>query len=89
MSNTPFRRANLMTSAIAAIMSQNISAQLQQSAIKSLGEYRSRGHGLGIASYSIKRGPVSSGRYTGVSNGEREMTRRRRQIAAGIIQASA
>ena len=89
MSNTPFRRANLMVSAIAAILSQNLPVLLQQSELRKLGEYKSRGHGRGINSYSIKRGYPSSGLYTGVNNGKREVERRRRQIATGIIQISA
>ena len=82
MKSTPFKRAMMMLAAIqAAILPGG-------PGLASIGEYVSRGKGLGRHS-GKKWGPTSSGRYVGVTNGKRECERRMRQIERGIIAVSA
>ena len=73
--NTPFFRANLFIAAISALLTKGVD---MQSAIATVGPYRSRGHGQG--KYSGKKRGNKSGRVY-AANGPRECARRVRQMA--------
>lgn len=69
-----------MMAAIQTIMMSALPQAVQKMDLASLGEYKSRGHGRG------KRGSVyrtNPRRFTG--NGPREVARRQRQIAKGML----
>lgn len=84
MKSSPFYSSRAPMAALAAALSG--SAEYIQ-ALNAAQGYCSRGKGLGQHS-GKKWGSSSSGRYAGVSNGEREMARRQRQIATGMLKAS-
>ena len=78
--STPFRRANLFIAAISALLTKGVD---MQSAISTVGHYRSRGHGKG--KYSGKKPGNKSGR-TYAANGKKECARRLRQMANNQLQ---
>lgn len=78
----PFARASALFSLIAAVAS--LPKSEQAAAFAGIGAYRSRGKGRGTPP---RRFGNPSGRYS-PHQGEREMARRRRQIAAGRIDAA-
>lgn len=84
MQKRPFYRAFALMAALSAAASGSMEYVAAMNAAEG---YRSRGKGLGKHS-GKKWGARSSGWYSGVSNGEREMARRQRQIAAGTLQVS-
>lgn len=76
--SSPFARATVMMHAIAAIMAMPTSAQ--QIELSKLGTYTSRGKGKGVLGKVYR---ISSNKFTG--NGPREVARRQRQIAKGML----
>lgn len=85
MQAKPFGRALLMMRAITAALALPLA--MQQAAMAKIGDYKSRGHGRGVYS-GRKKGNQPSGKFDGVSNGQRERERRMRQIQRGIIAVS-
>lgn len=83
MNRKPFARALAMMSMIASITSA-LSGAAAKAAIAGLGSYTSRGHGRQKHS-GRKVHSAPSGKYTGVTNGRREMARRDRQMRTGIL----
>lgn len=69
--SNPFARA-------AAMMALIATAGMAE-ALSKMGEYKSRGHGQGGHS-GKKWGPRPSGKYDGISNGNRECKRRMNQM---------
>lgn len=82
---SPFSRAKAMFAAMAAALAAP--GATMQNVLAGLGEYRSRGHGRGKLSGKKKgnKGTLWIDRM----NSERECTRRRRQIAKGMLKVSA
>lgn len=81
--SNPFSRVRAFMSALSAAMAagRNLSLALAQ-----VGTYESRGHGRGI--YSGRKKGNQCTNWKEHMNSERECARRRRQIAAGILQIS-
>lgn len=76
MQRSPFKRIITLMQALAAAVAAGMPHRL---ALEQVGEYRSRGKGLGRHS-GKKWGPPPSGKYDGVTNGRRECERRMRQM---------
>ena len=74
----------LFLSTAAALMAASSQRNI---ALVAAGPSRLRRKGWGVVS-GKKWGPPPSGLYAGVSNGAREVARRQRQIARGIIHVS-
>lgn len=78
--SSPFSRSLSFMAAIQSIMLQSLPMAAQQAALSSLGEYKSRGHGRGSHSRTYRTNP-----RTFTPNGPREVARRQRQIAKGML----
>lgn len=76
--SSPFSRATQMMHMIAAIMAMPIASQ--QMELAKLGTYTSRGKGKGVPGKVYR---ISRNKFTG--NGPREVARRQRQIAKGML----
>ena len=83
MKSSPFARAMLLMQAIA----NATSGVDRQIAIQMAGGYRSRGHGKGT--YGGKKQGNHGTNWKGHMNSEREVARRQRQIAKGMLHVSA
>lgn len=81
-----FARARAMMAAISALLAQGLKGFELQQQINALGPYRSRGKGRGKA-FDRQRHGNSTGK-TYPMNGAREVARRQRQIAAGILRTN-
>lgn len=83
MKTNPFARARTMMSIISSITA-SLSGSAMNAALADIGSYTSRGHGRQKHS-GRKVHSAPSGKYTGVTNGRREMARRDRQMRTGIL----
>ncbi len=52
--SAPFAKAKILMSAVAAILASGLGPAARQSALGELPAYRSRGHGRGVTSYSMR-----------------------------------
>lgn len=78
--SSPFSRSLTMLAAIQSIMASAMPQAMQQISLAGLGEYKSRGHGRGVKGKIYRTNPR---RFT--PNGPREVARRQRQIAKGML----
>ncbi len=88
MKGTPFALAQAMIRMVAELVGQGVD---ESSAWNMVGGYRSRGHGRG--KYSGKKRPNVCTNWSAIphfqKNGAREVARRQRQIACGMLKVSA
>ena len=86
MQTTPFKRITLLMQAMAAAMSTGMS---RWAALQTVGEYRSRGKGLGRRSGKKPGNPGTPWLdiLGGQTNGRRECERRMRQMARNAAAA--
>lgn len=75
-----------MMAAIGALIAQGLKGFELQQGIGALGQYKSRGKGRGKPFDRQRHGNRSGNTYP--MNGAREVARRQRQIAAGILRTN-
>lgn len=84
MQTIPFKRAMIMIHAMQSIIA-NVPESLQRIALSKLGEYKSRGHGLGKLGKSYNKSTNWKALDIIPGCGKRECARRHKQMSKHLI----